>query len=219
MGLLKALKKFGKFVEKETRPLHGVVRGIASGAANTIAPGSGAVVNALTGGNRGAGGVGTMLPALSGITGINVAAGKPFSFGVSLPSINPGPTSVFRPNEQAGAMAKRVLDYAGVPGAVSSKVKAGFDSMNAPRRQTVGYQGDAPPLLPSHTPSSGSTANVRQLPGTVAQPHKKYRRMNPLNPRALSRSIRRARAFEKFARRTINLNVNRKFKKHKRGRR
>jgi len=33
---------------------------------------------------------------------------------------------------------------------------------------------------------------------------KKYRRMNPLNPRALKRALRRAEGFEKFARRTVN---------------
>lgn len=33
---------------------------------------------------------------------------------------------------------------------------------------------------------------------------KKYRRMNPLNPRALRRALRRAEGFEKFARRTVN---------------
>jgi len=33
---------------------------------------------------------------------------------------------------------------------------------------------------------------------------KKYRRMNPLNPRALKRALRRAEGFEKFARKTVN---------------
>lgn len=33
---------------------------------------------------------------------------------------------------------------------------------------------------------------------------KKYRRMNPLNPRALKRALRRAEGFEKFAKRTVN---------------
>lgn len=33
---------------------------------------------------------------------------------------------------------------------------------------------------------------------------KKYRRMNPLNPKALKRALRRAEGFEKFARQTVN---------------
>jgi len=33
---------------------------------------------------------------------------------------------------------------------------------------------------------------------------RKYRRMNPLNPRALKRALRRAEGFEKFARKTVN---------------
>lgn len=33
---------------------------------------------------------------------------------------------------------------------------------------------------------------------------KKYRRMNPLNPKALRRALRRAEGFEKFAKRTVN---------------
>lgn len=44
---------------------------------------------------------------------------------------------------------------------------------------------------------------------------KKYRRMNPLNPRALKRALRRAEGFEKFAHRTVNAlhRGPRKFKK------
>lgn len=33
---------------------------------------------------------------------------------------------------------------------------------------------------------------------------KKYRRMNPLNPKALRRALRRAESFEKFARKTVS---------------
>jgi len=33
---------------------------------------------------------------------------------------------------------------------------------------------------------------------------KKYRRMNPLNPKALRRALRRAEGFEKFARKTVS---------------
>ncbi len=33
---------------------------------------------------------------------------------------------------------------------------------------------------------------------------RRYRRMNPLNPRALKRALRRAEGFEKFAKKTVN---------------
>jgi len=33
---------------------------------------------------------------------------------------------------------------------------------------------------------------------------RKYRKMNPLNPRALKRALRRAEGFEKFAKKTVN---------------
>lgn len=43
-----------------------------------------------------------------------------------------------------------------------------------------------------------------------------YRRMNPLNPRALRRSMRRVQAFAKFARKTISFTHRVKMKKHRR---
>jgi len=52
------------------------------------------------------------------------------------------------------------------------------------------------PPLPSMAP-----------PGTSMVPFfgkKKYRKMNPLNPRALRRALRRAEGFEKFAKKTVN---------------
>lgn len=45
------------------------------------------------------------------------------------------------------------------------------------------------------------------LPGGkpfVTWGRKKYRRLNPLNPKALKRALRRAEGFEKFAKRTVN---------------
>lgn len=43
------------------------------------------------------------------------------------------------------------------------------------------------------------------VPGLTFGPiRKKYRHMNPLNPKALKRALRRAESFEKFARRTVN---------------
>lgn len=58
------------------------------------------------------------------------------------------------------------------------------------------------------------------LPGGepfITYGRKKYRRMNPLNPRALKRAIRRAEGFEKFAKKTMSALVKpgggRKFKR------
>lgn len=50
-------------------------------------------------------------------------------------------------------------------------------------------------VLPGGNPFVERTKNL--LP-------KRYRRMNPLNPKALNRAIRRAQGFEKFAKRTVN---------------
>lgn len=48
---------------------------------------------------------------------------------------------------------------------------------------------------------------MNALPGgepLITWGKKKYRRMNPLNPKALKRALRRAEGFEKFARQTVN---------------
>lgn len=43
----------------------------------------------------------------------------------------------------------------------------------------------------------------------------RYRRMNPLNPRALRRSMRRVQSFAKFARKTISFTQRVKMKKRR----
>lgn len=55
-------------------------------------------------------------------------------------------------------------------------------------------------------------------PGPIAA-IARNRRMNPLNPRALSRALRRAESFAKFARRTVRVTQRLGFKKKRRGRR
>lgn len=55
------------------------------------------------------------------------------------------------------------------------------------------------PALPGMGPSQGGQI---ELPGFGTK--KKYRKMNPLNPRALRRALRRAEGFEKFARKTVS---------------
>lgn len=65
-------------------------------------------------------------------------------------------------------------------------------------------------LLPSLSPINLGPVTVNPgaiLPGGkpfISVAGKKYRRMNPLNPKALRRALRRAEGFEKFARRTVN---------------
>lgn len=63
-------------------------------------------------------------------------------------------------------------------------------------------------LAPSSAAGAiGVALGQRMGPGTGVVkyvPQKKYRRMNPLNPRALKRALRRAEGFEKFAKDTIN---------------
>jgi len=55
--------------------------------------------------------------------------------------------------------------------------------------------GPIPTLGPINAPSGGPSWGA---------PKKRYRKMNPLNPRALKRAIRRAEGFEKFARKTVS---------------
>lgn len=43
-----------------------------------------------------------------------------------------------------------------------------------------------------------------------------YRRMNPCNPRALRRSMRRVTAFAKFARKVMTFTAHHKMRKHRR---
>lgn len=72
-----------------------------------------------------------------------------------------------------------------------------------------------PYILPSTSGGSQMPVTIGPLgidPGSAlpgGQPlftwgRRKYRRMNPLNPRALKRALRRAEGFEKFAKRTVN---------------
>ena len=61
----------------------------------------------------------------------------------------------------------------------------------------VGYAaGQRLPTLPGIGPS--------RMPMLPFSDTPKRRRMNPLNPRALKRALRRAEGFEKFAKRTVN---------------
>lgn len=57
-------------------------------------------------------------------------------------------------------------------------------------------------------PSISPIPQIPQIsPGMAAgvvPMYRKSRRMNPLNPRALKRALRRAEGFEKFAKRTVN---------------
>jgi hypothetical protein len=80
--------------------------------------------------------------------------------------------------------------------------------------------------FPQLTPGAlrGVAADVEAAGGRVGNlvtigGRRRYRRMNPLNPRALRRALSRARSFEKFARRTITITSRMKFKKGARGRR
>lgn len=55
------------------------------------------------------------------------------------------------------------------------------------------------PMMPGGGAAPGTELT---FPGVGQK--KKYRKMNPLNPRALRRALRRAEGFEKFARKTVS---------------
>jgi hypothetical protein len=104
------------------------------------------------------------------------------------------------------AKAGRWLAGKITPGAV--KTAAGVAGAGATAITIAG-------ALPSGVSGGRMPVNIGPLgidPGSAlpgGQPlftwgRKKYRRMNPLNPRALKRALRRAEGFEKFAKRTVN---------------
>lgn len=236
MGFLGAIKKAVGKVQKvaATVARNPVVRAvnpaIAVAAKSVAQPGRALqVASSAFGGPAGA--AGRLLPA--NVTGGLQSIGNTLATHIKTPGImeNLGPSLGFT----VGGFDFKLPDFSGKPStpiprydpppavaAVLNEaarmipgVRAAEKIINVAKTTrkgtTVGYLGDSPPLMPSHT----TGATVSRLP-TATAPRRKYRRMNPLNPKALNRSIRRARAFEKFARRTIALNVNRKFKRRKR---
>lgn len=67
--------------------------------------------------------------------------------------------------------------------------------------------GSLIPTIPSIPTPFGTINPGNIFPGGepfITPSGKRYRRMNPLNPKALRRALRRAEGFEKFARRTVN---------------
>lgn len=63
--------------------------------------------------------------------------------------------------------------------------------------------------------SSGSGGAQYDAQGFMDDDRPRYRRMNPLNPRALRRSMRRVQSFAKFARKTISFTQRVKMKKRR----
>lgn len=88
----------------------------------------------------------------------------------------------------AGAMGAGALQSA-LSGGPSTGMSLSSALAANPLAQALGVGG-----------RGASSATVTQLPGTT---RRRYRRMNPLNPRALRRSMRRVHAFAKFARHTM----------------
>lgn len=77
------------------------------------------------------------------------------------------------------------------------------------RRARAAAPGLAKELVPSTISGAiGYELGAQMGPGTaivkVGKQPRQYRRLNPLNPKALRRALRRAEGFEKFAARTIN---------------
>lgn len=96
----------------------------------------------------------------------------------------------------AGSGAKKAV-AAGAAGTAISMIPGVLPSRAA---------GSTPPILIGG-PGGLGLDPLAALPGgrpLVTFGRKKYRRMNPLNPKALKRALRRAEGFEKFARQTVN---------------
>jgi len=92
--------------------------------------------------------------------------------------------------------AQRVMDVGtgiGIGGLAEAGRSAGW-----PQRQGT------PRQLPNPDTGWGSDSDVEAAWAAGWRPINKYRKMNPLNPRALRRALRRAEGFEKFAARTVN---------------
>jgi len=128
----------------------------------------------------------------------------------------------YRGDPFLGALVGRAASALGVGKIVgkagrwlAGKITPGTVKAGAGIAATTAAAAAVPYILPSGGAGGRMPVNIGPLgidPGSAlpgGQPlftwgRKKYRRMNPLNPRALKRALRRAEGFEKFARRTVN---------------
>lgn len=90
-------------------------------------------------------------------------------------------------------------------------------------QQFLDSGGFAEAPLPGGTSTQGGYHVPRSWGSTPAGPspwagpmHRRYRRTNPLNPRALRRAMRRVSGFAKFARKTMTFTKTHHLKKHRR---
>lgn len=118
-----------------------------------------------------------------------------------------------------GSIGKALKSAAGIasnfiPG--GGVLRAGLDLLGGPRQGLPVPTGGGGGTLPMIVQGAGRIAKALPIVGaakalssgagawvdsfTGGKPRRKYRRMNPLNPKALSRSIRRVSKFQDFAR-------------------
>ena len=90
-----------------------------------------------------------------------------------------------------------VVTQASIPGAI---IGAAGSIIGGALSGAIQRTTSTPPLIPAPTQTSPLVVmGPNPLTSVTVFGRKKHRRMNPLNPRALRRAIRRAKRFEHFA--------------------
>lgn len=100
--------------------------------------------------------------------------------------------------------------YAGDPGIGTELMERGTQLLSKyypALKKALPYAGAA---------AAGAAAEYAAERAAGGEERRRYRRMNPLNPRALRRSMRRVQAFARFARKTMQFTKTHRMKKHRR---
>jgi len=126
--------------------------------------------------------------------------------------VRPGQSNYSRGDPFLGAVVGAVARRVVAPLARKAGRWIGRQTLGGAIAKGAGAAATAATLAPVVRAVGGGSATITPtaiLPGGESfiefnPGRKKYRRMNPLNPRALKRALRRAEGFEKFARRTVN---------------
>jgi hypothetical protein len=170
------------------------IGGAVTGVAKTILPMAAPVIGGLVGGPAGFA-LGGMAGSLLGRV---LGPGPPVPNPPFLGSIAP-PWAATAPGTGSTAAMIPSSPFAGVqigPGGIQIGTSRQLPMTRMP--------GGSLALRPTGSGPSGATINMMRRQGVhVRGAH--HKRMNPLNPRALSRALRRARGFQKYAKKVLKL--------------